>query len=142
MKVCFVALAVPVLNMTYERDRAGVIIPPDCFAEFKDVVPVTYGGGTDEDQEEQVGHARLYRKGDTVYGDFTLFSTWGEDARALTKIRRLRPAASLNIRQAVGDTYFHVQIEYVIVTPHENHDPKITPFGERMLKRPKKADMN
>jgi hypothetical protein len=142
MKVCFVALSVPVLNLSYAPDTEGIVIPPECFVEHKDVVPVTYGGGNDTD-EAVVGHARLYRKGNVVYGDFTLFSTWGKGAKALAMIRKLRPAAALTVKEmTLPVTYFRINIEGVIVTPHMNHDRLIQPFGEKVMERPAKAEMN
>lgn len=141
MKVCFTALGVPVLNFSHQPDSSGMIIPPEAHATFKDVLPVTYGGGG-YSTESVVGHVRLYRNGNTVYGDFTLFSVWGDDAKALEAIRFLRPAACLSSGTIVGPALFKFEIEGVIVTSYENQDKKIERFGNRMVKRPAKGDMN
>jgi hypothetical protein len=142
MRVTFIALRIPVLNFSYKPDTQGSIIPPETYAKFNEVVPVTYGGGSDDMAEQQVGNVRLYREGNVLFGDFTLFSFVRDDRRALWKIQKLTPAVAYMVTDAVGKSVFKIEIEYIVVTTYPNDDPRIKPFGERILLRPEKKDMN
>jgi hypothetical protein len=142
MKVTFVALRIPVLNFSYRPDSQGAVIPPETYAKFNEIVPVTYGGGSDDMAEHQVGNARLYRVGNVLYGDFTLFSFAKDDRRSLGRVRRLTPAAAFFVMESVGHTLLKIEIEYLIVTAYPNDDARIKPFGERLMLRPEKKDMN
>lgn len=119
----------PVLNLRYEADRDGHVLPPECYIKFDPTkVPVVF----DDASQNQVGWATLYRDGDTLYGDFRLKSAMVPASDALQLMRKLTPAVGFEIHDSYGKIFLMIRVTHILVTPAGNSDISVPEFGDKI----------
>lgn len=131
MKTKFYAHDVPILNLSHKPDSVGLIIPPEALVRFPASLIVTYG---EESVESTVGTAALKKIGDRIFADMALLSSWTNKAQSEAEIRKLYPAVSFIVREAVGAAVFSLDIYELFLTPYGNEDLTIEPLGLRLVR--------
>lgn len=136
MKRSFVAVGLPVLNLSYTPDGSGQTIPPEAHIRWpKAGIAVTYA-------DARIGWAMLRRVGDQVLADMEIGSKMSDQLKAEAMMRKLYPATALTIIQWVGDTLFDMRIVELFLTPYPNVDVKILQLGDRLVPKPRRSEMN
>ena len=134
-KVIILGAGIIVLRLTYKPDQVGHTTPPECHVRFNRRTPVTYG-------EYKVGTARLYRKQNEVLADLTLKVLSTGKNKAMAEVQKLSPAVGMIINKCVGDTFFDVTVDEIILSPYANNDFHILPLGHKISFKARTEELN
>lgn len=131
MKTKYYAQDVPVLNMSYQPDSLGMVIPPEAYAEFPTKMKVTYGP---EGHEVVIGTATLRRKGNQILANMSLTSSMKDVAISEAMIRKLYPAVSFMVKEASGEEILVLEIYELFLTTYGNEDKGIEILDSRLVR--------
>lgn len=140
MNKIYKALDIEVLNLSWNPDSTGSIIPPEAEIEFPPTISITYG---EDENETKVGTAVLTRKANCISADMTLVVSPGtKDYKTKKMLAKLFPAVGFEVKIYKDDVILKLEIFELFLTTHHNEDVTIKTLGDRVFLRQRAEDLH
>ncbi len=126
----YIAISVPVLNLTGRPDAHGDILPPECCVTFKNPVPIVYSF----DYQKVIGKAYLMRVKDSIVADLHMMSGIEDEEEAKALIQSMFPSVGARKTKANQTCILGLDITAISVSYDKNVDQFITELGNKVIR--------